>query len=191
MIHMVLPNNLIERVFIVNLFTAFCLLWLVSMAWSMPVTISRGQPLPDATLIGMNASPIQLSAFKGRVKILSMVPQLNTPVCDEQTHQFSEHTEGLDHVIEIVTISTNTYDDQVAFAKKANIANITFLSDSPHFDFGNKTGLLYPRRHILQRAVMVVDQENIIRYIEIVPMGQLPNFTAALDATRRVLGQPS
>ena len=159
--------------------------------WSMTANISRGQPLPDAKLHGANNSSIQLSELKGRVKILSMVPQLNTPVCDEQTHRFSEHNEGLDQHLQIVTISTNTYQDQEVFAEKARIGNITFLSDSPHFDFGEKTRLLHPMHQILQRAVMVVDEENIVRYIEIVPMSQLPNFPAAFEAARRVLGHQS
>ena len=157
----------------------------------MAANISRGQPLPDATLLGANNSSIQLSALKGRVKILSMVPQLNTPVCDEQTHRFSEHNEGLDQHLQIVTISTNTYEDQEVFAGKTRIGNITFLSDSPHFDFGEKTGLLHSMHQILQRAVMVVDEENVVRYIEIVPMSQLPNFQAAFEAARRVLGHQS
>jgi thiol peroxidase len=77
---------------------------------------------------------------------------------------------------------------QVLFAEKAGIANVTFLSDSPDFDFGRKTGLLHPMHHILQRAVMVVDEQNVVRYIEIVPMSQLPNFAGVLTAARRVLG---
>ena len=118
---------------------------------------------------------------------MSMVPQLNTPVCDEQTHRFSEKNEGLDQLLEIVTISTNTSPDQAQFADKANIHNITFLSDSPDFDFGKKTGLLLPRHGILHRAVFVADSDNIIRYIEIVPMSQLPNFDRAYAAARNVL----
>ncbi len=161
------------------------------MAWAEPVTISRGQPLPDAVLIGANHSPVHLNALKGRVKIVSLVPQLNTPVCDEQTHRFSEKNEGLERYLEIVTISTNTHDDQTLFADKADIANVTFLSDAPEFDFGKKTGLLHPMHHILQRAVMVVDERNVVRHIQIVPMSQLPNFAAALAAARRVLGLPA
>ena len=101
----------------------------------------KGEVLPNATLIGNNGSRVQLEALKGRVKILSMVPQLNTPVCDEQTHRFSEQNGGLDKWLDIVTISTNSSDDQARFAEKANIQNVTFLSDSPDFDFGRKDRL--------------------------------------------------
>lgn len=181
-------EDLVMRHFQLSLISLCALLLFNVPAWSMPANISRGQELPDAKLLDADNSTIQLSALKGRVKILSMVPQLNTPVCDEQTHRFSEKNEGLDQRVDIVTISTNTHEDQTVFAEKASIANITFLSDSPNLDFGKKTGLLHPMHKILQRSVMVVDEDNVIRYIEIVPMSQLPNFAAAFEAARRVLG---
>ena len=177
--------------------TALTLFMIISLfvpgptAWSMSASISLGHRLPEATLLGQSNTEVQLSELKGRITILSIVPQLNTPVCDEQTHRFSEDIENVEHDVETVTISTNTYADQAVFAEKAGIRNITFLSDAPNFDFGKKTGLLLPMHHILQRVVMVVDEENIIRYIEIVPMSQLPNFAAALDAAKRVLGRKS
>ena len=165
-----------------------CLLMLLNATtWAMPANISRGQPLPDATLIGMHHTAVALGDLKGRVRIFSIVPQLNTPVCDEQTHRFSEHKQGADRGLEIVTISTNTHEDQAAFADKAGIANITFLSDAPRFDFGNATGLLHPGRRILQRAVIVADGDNVVRYLEIVPMSQLPDIAAAMDAARGLL----
>lgn len=182
-------TNITIRLLVLSLLSMFSVFMFTPVAWSMPSKIVRGQPLPDANLIGSDNSTTQLHTLKGRVKIFSMVPQLNTPVCDEQTHRFSEKNMGLDQQLEIVTISTNTYDDQAVFAEKAGIANVTFLSDSPNFDFGKKTGLWHPMHQILQRTVMVVDEENIIRYMEIVPMSQLPNFEAAFDAARRVLGQ--
>lgn len=165
----------------------FCVCLLPSFTSAMPTTISRGQPLPSVTLVGADHVAVDLNQLKGRVKILSIVPQLNTPVCDEQTHRFSENNGGLDRQVQIVTICTNTFDDQQLFARKSKIKNITFLSDSPAFEFGRKTGLLHPMHQILQRAVLVVDQKNFIRYVEIVPMSQLPDFEAAYDAARQVL----
>jgi thioredoxin-dependent peroxiredoxin len=145
-----------------------------------------GDRLPDATLIGFHGQPVRLPDTQSRVKLISIVPQLNTPVCDEQTHHFSEHNAGLDRTVEIITLSTNPSNDQAAFAKKARISNITFLSDAPSFDFGKRTGLLLPTHRILHRAVIVVAADNIIRYVQLVPMGELPDFDAAYDAARRL-----
>lgn len=169
----------------VAVWVAICLLAIQSEA-STP-SLAKGDLLPNARVIRTDGTPIELNSLKGRVKILSMVPQLNTPVCDEQTHRFSEKNEGLDQYLDIVTISTNTSQDQAQFAEEANIHNLTFLSDSPEFDFGKKTGLLLPNHGILHRAVVVADSDNVIRYIELVPMSQLPNFDRAFDAARSVL----
>ena len=152
-----------------------------------PRQTTKGQRLPNALLLGSGGQPVQLDDLQGRIKILSLVPQLNTPVCDEQTHRFSEENDGLDKMVEIVTISTNTYDDQAHFANKANIHNVTYLSDSPSYDFGKKTGLFISTHGILKRTVLVADHDNIIRYIEHVPMSQLPNFERAYQATRKLL----
>jgi thiol peroxidase len=149
-------------------------------------TFKVGDRLPDATLIGFNGKSVRLTDMLSRVKLISIVPQLNTPVCDEQTHHFSEQNAGLDRTVEIITLSTNPFDDQAAFAKKARISNITFLSDAPSFEFGKRTGLLLPMYRILHRAVIVADAENVIRYVQLVPMGELPNFDAAYDAARRL-----
>ena len=173
--------------------TAFSLLVFLfpTATHSSPPSLAKGNRLPNARLIQTDGSPFQLQDLKGRVKILSMVPQLNTPVCDEQTHRFSEKNGGLDQLLDLVTISTNSSQDQASFAEKANIHNLTFLSDSPDFDFGKKTGLLLPDLGILHRAVLVADQENVIRYVELVPMSQLPNFDRVFDAARIVLKIPS
>ena len=134
---------------------------------------------------------VSLDTLKGKVTLVSIVPQLNTPVCDEQTHRFSEQNEGLDEFIALVTMSTNTNMDQAKFATEAKIHNMTFLSDAPNFHFGRKTGLLLEDIDILHRAVIVLDEDSIIRYVEIVPMSQLPNFDQAYQAVRRLLPKSS
>ena len=95
--------------------------------------------------------------------------------------------EGLDRHVDILTLSTNSPEDQARFAEKAKVTNVTFLSDAPAYDFGKQTGLLLPMLGILHRAVIVADANNTIRYVEIVPLGQLPNFDAAYEAAQRLL----
>ena len=101
-----------------------------------------GKPLPNATLSEYGKMSVELKDLKGKIKIISIVPKLNTPVCDKQTHKFSETNGGLDKEIDIITLSTNSAEAQHQFAKKAKIKNLLFLSDSPDFSFGKKTGLL-------------------------------------------------
>ncbi len=167
-----------------------------SICWAPAVfgkafSLEKGQPIPVVTLVGKDGESVSLKTLKGHVTLVSIVPQLNTPVCDEQTHRFSEQNEGLDKFIALVTMSTNTHTDQAKFANEAKIHNMTFLSDAPDFHFGRKTGLLLDEVDILHRAVIVLDENSIIRYVEIVPMSQLPNFEQAYQAIRRLLPKSS
>ena len=181
------------------LFTG-CLCLLMAGIFTLPLapavfgevlSLEEGQLLPSVTLIGKDGESVSLDTLKGQVTLVSIVPQLNTPVCDEQTHRFSEQNEGLDEFIALVTMSTNTHTDQIKFATEAKIHNMTFLSDAPDFNFGRKTGLLLEDIEILHRAVIVLDKDSIIRYVELVPMSQLPNFEQAYRAVRRILPKSS
>ena len=146
-----------------------------------------GKAIPNAQLNRYGQSNVEIDDFKGKIKIISVVPQLNTPVCDKQTHQLSENNGGLDKSIDIITISTNTTKGQNSFAKKANIGNLVFLSDNPNFYFGKNTGLLLEDLGMLRRTVLVVDEKNIIRYVDFVPGGGLPDIKKALTAAKQLL----
>ena len=153
--------------------------------------LKTGKTIPNAHLNRFGQSNIEIDDLKGKIKIISVVPQLNTPVCDKQTHQFSEKNGGLDKSVDIITISTNTAQGQDSFAKKANISNLIFLSDNPNFDFGKNTGLLIEEMGMLRRTVLVVDEKNIIRYVDFVPSGGLPDIKGALNAAKEVLLESS
>lgn len=184
-----MTQNLIKGLLIICLFVAISGVADVSAGsqnYAGEPTLKVGVRLPDASLTGSKGTAVRLTDTVGRVRLISVVPQLNTPVCDEQTHHFSEQNGGLDRMVDIVTVSTNTADDQSQFAAKADIRNVTFLSDAPELAFGRATGLLLPMHRILHRAVIVADRENIIRYFELVPMGQLPNFDGAFEAARKL-----
>ena len=146
-----------------------------------------GKPLPNATLSSYGNMGVHLKDLKGKIKIISIVPKLNTPVCDKQTHKFSETNGGLDKEVDIITLSTNSVEAQHQFAEKAKIKNLLFLSDSPDFSFGKKTGLLIEGMDVLRRTVIVTDQNNIIRYVDFVPSGGLPNIKKALKAAQDLL----
>ena len=146
-----------------------------------------GKTLPDAQLKSYGIANVEISSLKGKIKIISVVPQLNTPVCDKQTHQLSETNNGLDQHIDIITVSTNTTDGQYEFAKKANIHNLLFLSDNLGFQFGRSTGLLIEGMGVLRRTIIIADKENIIRYVDFVPGGGLPNINKALKAASDLL----
>ena len=141
-----------------------------------------GQALPTVRLPDLGLNMIDLQSFKGKVTILSVVPSLDTPTCDKQTHIFSEENKGLDQMANLVTISRDLPFAQKRFAKEANIHNIQFLSDYREAEFGKSTGLLIEESRLLARAIIVLDRDGVIRYLEVVPeLARLPKMVIAME----------
>lgn len=132
--------------------------------------------------------PITGTAGKGKVRIISVVPSLDTKVCEQQTHYLSEKNNGLDRMIELITVSIDTPFAQKRFAEEAKINNVTFLSDYRDADFGKSHGLFLKGPHILTRAVLVVDPENTVRYLQLTPeLAQLPDLDEAFRVARKLI----
>ena len=139
---------------------------------------------PDLKLVSLTES-------KGTVRIVSIVPSLDTPVCEQQTHYLSEKNANLDRDVQLITVSVDTPFAQKRFAEEAKVTNVTFLSDYRGGDFGRAHGLLVPDIHVLARTVMVVDKDNIIRYMQVVPeIASMPDMDAAFNAARKAAGLP-
>jgi thiol peroxidase len=141
-----------------------------------------GEPLPQAVLSNTSLQPVNIAESTGKVRIISVVPSLDTPTCDAQTHELSEKNNGLDQSVELITVSMDLPFAQSRFAKEAKISNVTFLSDYKEREFGNNNGL------VMARAVIVTDQDNIVRHLQVVPeVTALPDMQAAMDAARKLL----
>jgi thiol peroxidase len=150
--------------------------------------IKVGDKLRSVKVAKGDLSLVNITDTKGKVRILNIVPSLDTAVCEQQTHHLSEKNSGLDKTIELITISVDTPFAQGRFAKEAKIANVTFLSDYRGGDFGKAYGLLVNDLHILARTVMVVDKNNVIRYMQITPeLAQMPDMDAAFKAAKALL----
>ncbi|MBM14979.1 MAG: lipid hydroperoxide peroxidase [Nitrospina sp.] len=144
-----------------------------------------GKSLPALSLPDLGMEMIDLQSFKGKVTIMSVVPSLDTPTCEKQTHILSEENGGLDKTVNLVTVSRDLPFAQKRFAKNAKINNIIFLSDYRNAEFGKKTGLLIKENFLLARAVFVLDQKGIVRYLEIVSeLAKLPDMDKAMDFAR-------
>ena len=147
-----------------------------------------GDPLPEAMLSNSSLQPVNIAESSGKVRIISVVPSLDTPTCDRQTHELSEDNGGLDKQVELITVSMDLPFAQARFAKDAKISNVTFYSDYKERDFGNNNGLIIEPLGLLARAVIVTDQDNIVRYLQVVPeVTALPDMQAAMDAARKLL----
>ncbi len=144
--------------------------------------LQEGQPLPALTLPDSGLTMTDLQSFKGQVTIISIVPSIDTKVCEKQTHILSEENGGLDSTVRLVTISRDLPFAQKRFAVEAKIKNILFLSDYRDGGFGTATGLMIQENRLLARAMVVLDKEGVIRHLEIVPdLGQLPDMKKAFQ----------
>ena len=153
--------------------------------------IKVGDTLHDTKLTTRDLKPVSLTEGKGRVRIISIVPSLDTKVCEQQTHYLSEKNANLDRDVQLITISVDTPFAQKRFTEEAKIHNVTFLSDYRGGNFGRAHGLLVPDLHMLARTVMVVDKDNVIRYLQVVPeLASMPDMDAAFNAARKVAGLP-
>lgn len=150
--------------------------------------IKLGEPLPSAMVTGGNLGPVDIATGNGKVRIISVVPSVDTPTCEAQTHLLSEKDRKLAEQVEMITISMDLPFAQQRFAKEAKIKNITFYSDYKSGQFGKNNGLMIDPLHLLARAVIVTDKNNIVRYIQIVPeVTELPDMAAAMSAAKALL----
>ncbi len=152
--------------------------------------IKVGDPLREVKLTQTDLSQVNITDTKGKgkVRIISVVPSLDTKVCEQQTHFLSEKNKGLDKLIELITVSIDTPFAQKRFAEEAHITNVTFLSDYRGAEFGKTYGLFLKDPHILARTVMVIDAHNHVRYLQITPeLAQLPNLDEAFAVAKSLI----
>jgi thiol peroxidase len=161
------------------------------MGNDMPLSgqaLKVGDPLPAAVVTAGNLAPVNIADAKGKVRIISVVPSIDTPTCEAQTHQLSEKDRKLAEKIDMVTISMDLPFAQQRFAKDAKIKNVTFYSDYKSAEFGKNNGLLMDPLRLLARAVIVTDKDNIVRYIQVVPeVTELPDMQAAMNFAKTLL----
>jgi thiol peroxidase len=147
--------------------------------------VKLGQPLPASTVTGGNLGPVNIAESNGKVRIINVVPSLDTPVCDAQTHELMEKDPALANSIELVTVSMDLPFAQSRWARAAKVKNMTFLSDYKTAEFGTNTGLLIVPLHLLARSVIVTDKDGVVRYIQVVPeITELPDMQAAIAAAK-------
>jgi thiol peroxidase len=134
--------------------------------------LKPGDSAPDFTVMDQALKPVTLKDTGRNVRIFSVVPSLDTPVCDAQTRKFNIAAANLPGV-DIITVSVD---------------KVKMLSDYKDVSFGANYGTLIKELRIESRAIFVVNRENQIRYVEYVKeVADSPNFDAALAAARDAL----
>lgn len=148
-----------------------------------------GERAPDFRLIDCDLNERTLADFKGRPKVLNIVPSLDTSVCAMQTRRFNQEAANLGDV-HVLVVSADLPFAQARFCETEGIDGVTPLSSVRSQDFGDTYGVTLtegPLAGICARAVVVMDGVDVVRYTELVPeIAQEPDYDAALEAIRSV-----
>lgn len=149
--------------------------------------VKVGDKAPEFEVLANDLSSYKLSSCSGKVRIISSVPSLDTPVCDTQTRRFNQEAQRIGNDVRVLTISMDLPFAQKRWCGAAGIENLETLSDHRDASFGRAFGVLIKELRLLARSIFVIDKEGVIRYIEIVPeLTHEPDYEAALEAVRKV-----
>ena len=128
---------------------------------------------------------------QGSVLLLSIVPSIDTKVCEEQTHYLGEEGDKLPPMVKRITISRDTPFAQARFGREAKLTDIQYLSDYKEGAFGRSIGLLIDSSRLLARAVILVDKQGIVQYIQVVPdTTHLPDLEKAFSKATTLANLP-
>ena len=145
--------------------------------------VEPGAAAPDFKLTGIDMKPVTLADTSG-VRIISVVPSLDTPVCDAQTRRFNEEAAKLDGV-SIITVSRDLPFAQKRWCGAAGVDKVTTLSDYRDGSFGRAWGVMIEPLQIHSRAVFVLDSGGKVTYAQYCPeVAEHPDYEGALAAAR-------
>lgn len=147
--------------------------------------VKVGAKAPDFTVLANDLSPVSLKDSEGKIRLISVVPSLDTGVCDQQTRKFNEAAVELGENVVIYTVSMDLPFAQKRWCGAAGIETVQTVSDHREASFGQAYGVLIESLRLLTRSVFVIDTEGTVTYVEYVSEAtDHPNYDAAIEAVK-------
>jgi thiol peroxidase len=147
--------------------------------------LKPGDKAPEFTVLANDLSAVTLAKTAGKVRLISVVPSLDTPVCDAQTRRFNQEAASLGDHVAILTISMDLPFAQKRWCGAAGIDRVQTLSDHRDASFGLAYGTLIKELRLESRTIFVVDANDTLRHVEYVKeISTHPNYEAALAAAK-------
>lgn len=145
-----------------------------------------GEKFPEVVLTNLKMEAWTIGNA-GQVRVIDVIPSIDTPVCEQQTHILSENKQ-LHPGVERVTISADLPYAQRRFMEEAKLNNVNFYSDYREGQFAKVSGLQIKRNGLLARAVIVLDQQGVIRHLQIVPeITNMPDMAKAFSVANQLV----
>ncbi len=150
--------------------------------------IKVGAAAPDFRVVDGTLAPVTLASYAGKVKIISAVPSLDTPVCDTETRRFNQEAAALPEQVVLLTISLDLPFAQKRWCGAAGIDRVQLLSDYQDRSFAEAYGVLIKELKLLTRAIYIIDADNVVRYVQIVPeVTSEPDYAAVIAAAKALV----
>jgi thiol peroxidase len=146
--------------------------------------VNVGQQAPDFALVATDMSEKHLHDYKGKTVILSVVPSLDTPVCNIQTKKFNEQAGSLANTV-VLTVSRDLPFAQRRWCGAEGVQNVVCLSDYKHHTFGNTYGMVIKELGLLARGVFVINGSGKVVYKQLVTeVASEPDYDKAIAAAK-------
>ncbi len=150
--------------------------------------VAVGDAAPNFTATANDMSPRGLTDYRGKVVLLSVVPSLDTPVCDTMTRRFNEEAAKLGDGVVVLTVSMDLPMAQKRWCGATGSDRVVTLSDFKDHSFAKAFGLRIKELGLLARAVYVIDGAGTVRYSEVVSeVVNEPNYDAAIEAAKKLV----
>ena len=150
--------------------------------------VKVGDQAPDFKVLANDLSPVTLKDSEGKVRLISVVPSLDTGVCDAQTRRFNEEVAALGEAVAFYTVSADLPFAQKRWCAAAGLEGVHTVSDHRDLSFGEAYGVHMQELRLLARSVFVIDNKGTVTYVEYVPEGTShPNYEAAIEAVKALI----
>lgn len=150
--------------------------------------VRAGDKAPDFRVVDNALAPVGLADFRGKVKVISSVPSLDTPVCDTETRRFNTEAASLPGNVVVLTVSMDLPFAQKRWCAAAGVDKVKTLSDYQDRSFASAYGVLIGELKLLSRSIFVVDGNDVVRYVQHVKeVTTEPDYGAVLGAVKSLL----
>jgi len=147
-----------------------------------------GEKADNFTVLDKELKEISLKDFTGKIKLISVTPSLDTPVCDIQARRFNQEAAKLPDDVVVMNISMDLPFAISKFCTTAGIDKVKAYSDHRDASFGNAYGVLIKELRLLARSIFIIDRDDTIRYIEFVPeLSHQPDYDKAFAELRKLI----
>ncbi len=146
-----------------------------------------GDQAPAFELVNTKMETVHLSDFDGKIRVISVIPSIDTGVCEAQTRRFNEALDEMPDNVVGLTISEDTPFAQARWCGAEGITKMEMLSDFKGNTFGKSYGLYMPAMGLLARSVYIIDGDGKVAYFQLVPeMSEEPDYDEVLDKVKEM-----